>query len=369
MQNNISLNSKIPVGILGATGIVGQNYIKLLQNHPWFDVQFVSASPNSAGKTYAQAVNGKWQMITPIPNSVKNLIVANANVVDGVASQCKLVFSCFDLPDKKAIQDLEFEYAKAGIVVVSNTSAHRWTDDVPMLLPEINSSHLDILQTQKVNHSWNDGCVIVKPNCSIQSYITPIYALIEAGFEVKKLIVNTLQAVSGAGYPGVSSMDMIDNIVPYIGGEEEKTESEPLKILGSIDKGRFVDFAGLKISAHCNRVPVIDGHTATVSILFGDKKPTQQQIIDIWNNFKSVPQDLSLPSAPIKPIAYITESNRPQPRKDRDADKGMRCTIGRLRVCPVFDYKFVGLSHNTIRGAAGGGILNAELIVAKGLVK
>lgn len=371
MQNNISnisIKNKIPVGILGATGIVGQNYIRLLENHPWFDVQFVSASPNSAGKTYSQAVDGKWQMLTPIPDSVKNLIVADANIVDSVIGQCKLVFSCFEISDKKAIQDLEFGYAKAGIVVVSNASAHRWTDDVPMLLPEINSSHLDILELQKTNHNLTDGFVVVKPNCSIQSYLTPIYALMEAGFEVKKLIVNTLQAVSGAGYPGVSSMDMIDNIVPYIGGEEEKTENEPLKILGSIVNNQFSNFNDLVISAHCNRVPVIDGHTATISMLFGDKKPTEQEIIDIWTNFRSVPQDLALPFAPVHPIAYTQESNRPQPRKDRDTDKGMRCTIGRLRVCPVFDYKFVALSHNTVRGAAGGGILNAELLVAKGLV-
>jgi aspartate-semialdehyde dehydrogenase len=267
------------------------------------------------------------------------------------------------------IKEIEEKYAKLGMPVVSNASANRWTDDVPMLIPEINSEHLKMIKIQQKNHGWDKGFIVVKPNCSLQSYITPIYALIKAGYPVKKIMITTLQAVSGAGYPGVASLDMIDNVVPFIGGEEEKTEEEPLKILSTIKNNKFEKNKDIKISATCTRVPVSDGHLASVNISFKDKKPTKEEVIKIWNEFKSIPQEMKLPFAPISPIIYREEENRPQPKKDRDTDKGMTITIGRLRDCKIFDYKFVTLSHNTVRGAAGGGILNAELLVKEGYIK
>ena len=357
--------SRISVGVLGASGMVGQNYIRLLENHPWFKVTYVAASPNSAGKTYAEAVAKRWHMSSPISSNVSSLIVEDANLVDKAIGKCQFVFSALEM-DKSAVAELECNYAKVGIPVVSNASAHRWTKDVPMLIPEINSKHLDIINFQKSNRSWDKGFIVVKPNCSVQSYLTPIYALKVAGYEVKRIILSTMQAVSGAGYPGVPSLDMVDNIVPFIGGEEEKSEQEPLKILGSIKNNCFVPLDNLAISAHCNRVSVVDGHTACVSLEFGAKKPDLDEIINIWRSFSSVPQELELPFAPKQAIIYIDEQNRPQPKKDRDNDKGMAVTVGRLRKCQVFDVRFVGLSHNTVRGAAGGGILNAELLKAKG---
>jgi len=360
---------KFKVGILGATGMVGQNYIRLLENHPWFDVVYVAASANSAGVTYAESVSNRWQMVTSIPRKVAGLIVEDVADVAKAAKKCDFVFSAFELNDKQLVKEMEEKYASAGLPVVSNASANRKTDDVPMLIPEINSSHLDIIKTQQKNHGWDKGFIVVKPNCSLQSYITPIYALQKAGYSIKKIIITTLQAVSGAGYPGVPSLDMIDNVVPFIGGEEEKTEEEPLKILGDIKDGKFVKNKELKVSATCTRVPVSDGHLATVNILFKDKKPTKEEIIKIWNDFKSVPQELNLPFAPINPIIYKEEENRPQPKKDRGNDKGMAVTIGRLRDCNIFDYKFIALSHNTVRGAAGGGILNAELLFKEGYIK
>ena len=360
---------KLKVGILGATGMVGQNYIKLLENHPWFDVVYLAASANSAGVSYAEAVNGRWQMPTPIPAKINNIKVENVDDIEKASKKCDFVFSAFEISDKNLVREIEEKYAAAGMPVVSNASANRWSEDVPMLIPEINSSHLDIIATQKKNHGWSKGFIAVKPNCSLQSYLTPIYALNKAGFPVKSVMITTLQAVSGAGYPGVPSLDMIDNVVPFIGGEEEKTEEEPLKILGEIKNGKFVKSKDINISATCTRVPVIDGHLATVNILFKDKKPTKEQVLKIWKDFRGIPQDLKLPFAPINPIIYKEEDNRPQPRKDRDNDKGMAVTIGRLRDCKIFDYKFVALSHNTVRGAAGGGILNAELLVKEGYIK
>jgi len=358
---------KIPVGVLGATGMVGQNYIRLLENHPWFEVTYVAASPRSAGKSYQEAVKGRWQMANAIPEGVKNLAVHNANIVSDALGKCRFVFSALEI-SKEAIRALENEYATNDIAVVSNCSAHRHTPDVPMLIPEINHNHVRIIDIQRKNHHWKKGFVAVKPNCSVQSYMTPIYALIKAGFEIKRMIITTMQAVSGGGYLGVASLDMIDNIVPFIGGEEEKSEIEPLKILGNIENGRIVPIDSLKISAHCNRVPVVDGHTACVSLEFGNRKPSREEILRIWAEFKSLPQELDLPSAPRQPIIYTDEENRPQPRKDRDNDKAMAVTVGRLRSCNVFDFRFVGLSHNTVRGAAGGGILNAELLVKKGYI-
>lgn len=360
---------KFKVGILGATGMVGQKYISLLENHPWFKVVYLAASKNSAGLTYEESIKSRWQMNTPIPESVKNIIVEEVENVENAAKKCDFVFSAFEISDKNLIKEIEEKYAKLGMPVVSNASANRWTDDVPMLIPEINSEHLRMIKIQQKNHSWDKGFIVVKPNCSLQSYITPIYALMKAGYPVKKIMITTLQAVSGAGYPGVASLDMIDNVVPFIGGEEEKTEEEPLKILGKITNNKFVKNKDIKISATCTRIPVSDGHLASVNILFKDKNPTKEEIIKIWSEFKSIPQEMKLPFAPTYPIIYREEENRPQPKKDRDTDKGMAVTIGRLRDCKIFDYKFVTLSHNTVRGAAGGGILNAELLVKEGYIK
>ncbi|MFA5558292.1 MAG: aspartate-semialdehyde dehydrogenase, partial [Methanofastidiosum sp.] len=351
---------KINVGVIGATGMVGQNYIRLLDNHPWFNVTYVAASPKSAGKSYEEAVMGKWQMISGPPENVRKLIVKDANDVSQAIGKCALVFSALEM-EKEKIRELEAAYAKAGIAVFSNASANRHVDNVPMLIPEINSNHIEIIPQQKKVNGWDKGFIVVKPNCSLQSYMAPVYALIKAGYEVKRMIITTMQAVSGAGYPGVPSLDMIDNMVPFISGEEEKSEIEPQKIMGKIVNGKIVNDTNIKISAHCNRVPVIDGHTACVSLEFGAKKPSLEEIKKIWKEFRSEPQELNLPFAPKKPIIYREEPNRPQPRKDRDTDKGMAVTVGRLRECKVFDIRFVCLSHNTVRGAAGGGILNAEL--------
>ncbi len=291
--------------------------------------------------------------------------VGDANDVAACRGRCKFVFSALEM-EKEKVRALENEYAAADIPVVSNASAHRNTDDVPMIIPEINHEHLQVIKAQQQKRGWKHGFVTVKPNCSLQSYLLPVFALISAGYEVNKLLVTTLQAISGAGYPGLAAIDMLDNIVPYIAGEEEKSELEPGKILGRVVDGKIVNYDELKISAHCNRVPVIDGHTACVSLQFAAKKPTAEQIIDIWQNFSALPQELQLPSAPEAPLIYIAGADRPQPRKDRLNGKGMAVSLGRLRPCNLFDMRFVGLSHNTVRGAAGGGILNAELLKARG---
>ncbi len=359
---------KIKVGVLGATGMVGQRYIKLLENHPWFEVTYVAASPRSAGKTYESAVSSRWLIGADIPSQVAKLIVEDANDVTKAIGKCKFVFSALEM-GKDEIKALEAEYAKNDIPVVSNASANRWTEDVPMLIPEINASHIEVIKAQKEHHGWKNGFVAVKPNCSLQTYMTPLYALIKAGYPVKRMIVTTLQAVSGAGYPGVSSFDMIDNIVPYIGGEEEKTEKECLKILGKVEDGKIVNNQLPIVSSTCTRVPVVDGHTATVCMEFDlpeDKKPSLEEIEKVWTSFASLPQELQLPSAPEHAIVIRHEENRPQPRRDRETEKGMATVIGRLRKCNVFDVKFVALSHNTKRGAALGGILNAELLKAQG---
>jgi aspartate-semialdehyde dehydrogenase len=278
------------------------------------------------------------------------------------------VFSALEL-GKDEYRALEESYAAAGFPVLSNDSAHRWTPDVPMLIAEVNPQHTDIIPLQQKARGWDKGFIAVKPNCSIQSYTTPVFALMQAGYEVQRIIVSTLQAVSGAGYPGVPSMDILDNVIPYIGGEEEKSELEPLKIFGSIQGNTIVKTEWPKISAHCNRVPVIDGHVACISLEFGAKKPSIDEIKRIWTDFRALPQELKLPMAPEQPIIIREEENRPQPRKDRNADKAMAVSVGRIRPCNVFDIRFVGLSHNTVRGAAGGGILNAELLHHKGYIK
>lgn len=364
---------KIPVGILGATGMVGQNYVSLLKDHPRFEVSYLAASPRSAGRSYKEAVSGRWHLRRSYDRSLDSIIVEDANDISRATALAKagnlaFVFSALEM-DKNEILKLEEGYAAAGIPVVSNASANRWTEDVPMLIAEVNPDHTDIIPIQQKNRGWSAGFIAVKPNCSIQSYMTPIWALIQAGYEINRMIITTMQAVSGAGYPGVPSLDVIDNVVPYIGGEEEKSEKEPLKILGRVENGRIVNADSPLISAHCNRVPVIDGHTATVSIEFGAKKPSPEEVKAVWRKFRALPQELKLPFAPEVPIVVLDEPNRPQPAKDREVHKAMAVSTGRVRPCPVFDIRFVGLSHNTVRGAAGGGILNAELLDAKGFFK
>jgi len=363
---------KIPVGILGATGMVGQQYISLLNDHPWFEVLYVAASPRSAGKKYSEAIAGRWQLTKTYAHHVGAIMVEDANDVSRAVAafkkdECSFVFSALDM-GKDETRALEEAYAKAGIPVISNASAHRWTNDVPVLIAEINPEHTDIIPIQKKARGWDRGFIAVKPNCSIQSYMKPIHALAQAGYPAQRMIVTTMQAVSGAGYPGVPSWDMLDNIVPYIGGEEEKSEKEPLKIFGSIDNGVIKNAEFPKISAHCNRVPVTDGHSACISLEFAAKKPSLEEIRKIWAAYRGLPQEANLPMAPKQPIIYREEDNRPQPRKDRDSDKAMAVVIGRLRPCNVFDVRFVALSHNTVRGAAGGGILNAELLKHKGFL-
>jgi aspartate-semialdehyde dehydrogenase len=349
--------------------MVGQQYIALLRDHPWFDVSYLAASPRSAGKSYAQAVAGRWHLARPMPQSCAGLIVQDASDIEAAkqaqrAGKCDFVFSALDLP-KADIIALENAYAAASIPVVSNNSAHRWTDDVPMLIPEINPDHLEAIPAQRRARGWDKGFIVVKPNCSIQSYMMPIHALMAAGYELKSMFVTTLQAVSGAGYPGVASLDVVDNIV-QLPGEEEKSEREPMKILGSFDGGKFRPLEGLRVSAHCNRVAVTDGHTACVSLGFGQKKPTLDEVKRIWSAYRGLPQELGLPFAPERPIIVHEGDDRPQPRIDRDADKAMAVSVGRLRPCGLLDIRFTGLHHNTVRGAAGGGILNAELLKAKG---
>jgi aspartate-semialdehyde dehydrogenase len=356
---------RIKVGVLGATGMVGQNYIRLLENHPWFEIAYVAASPQSAGKPYREAVAGRWQMNVPIPDAIGNLTVGDANDPVEAGAHCSVVFSAVEL-DKQKVAELEIAYAAQGLAVVSNNSAHRFTADVPMIIPEINPEHLDLINVQRAKRGWKGGCIVVKSNCSIQSYMTPLWALMQAGYQPARIILATMQAVSGAGYPGVPSLDMVDNIVPFIKGEEEKSEKEPLKIFGHVSNGVVVNNDSITIAAHCNRVPVVHGHTACVSVAFGDRKPALEEVVALWRKFRAIPQELQLPSAPAQPIIYSDEPNRPQPHKDRDSDKAMAVTVGRLRGCPVFDIRFVGLHHNTVRGAAGGAILTAELMRARG---
>jgi len=358
---------KIAVGVIGATGMIGQNYIKLLDSHPWFEVSYVAASPSSANKRYEDAVAGRWHMETPIPERARDLVVGDANLISQAKDKCRLVFSAVEM-DKASVKELELGYAANGFAVVSNNSAHRHTDDVPMIIPEINPDHLDIIASQREKRGWDSGLIAVKSNCSIQSYMAPLYALLKAGYGIRKMILTTLQAVSGAGYPGPASIDLIDNIVPFIGGEEEKSEIEPLKILGRIENGVIVNDVSIAISAHCNRVPVIHGHTACVSLEFDGKKPELDEIAAIWRDFSGVPQELDLPFAPKQPIIVREEKDRPQPRKDRDLDKAMAVSVGRLRKCNVFDIRFAALHHNTVRGAAGGAILTAELLKARNYI-
>ncbi len=352
---------KFKVGILGGTGMVGQRFISLLENHPWFEVVAVAASPRSAGKTYEEAVGDRWKMTTPMPESVKKLIVLNVNEVEKVASLVDFVFSAVDMT-KEEIKAIEEAYAKTETPVVSNNSAHRWTPDVPMVVPELNPEHFAVIEDQKKRLGTKKGFIVVKPNCSIQSYTPMLHALKE--FEPTVVVATTYQAISGAGKTFKDWPEMVDNVIPYIGGEEEKSEQEPLRIWGKIENGRIVKAETPTITTQCIRVPVSDGHTAAVFVSF-KKKPTKEQILERWKNFKGLPQELDLPSAPKQFITYFEEDNRPQAKLDRDLEKGMGVFAGRLREDKVYDWKFVGLSHNTKRGAAGGAILSAELLVAQ----
>ena len=358
------MEKKLRVGILGATGMVGQRFISLLENHPWFEVVTVAASPRSAGKTYEEAVGGRWKMDTPMPEGVKKLIVKNVNEVEEVSSTVDFVFSAVDMT-KDEIKAIEEAYAKTETPVVSNNSAHRWTKDVPMVVPEINAAHFDLIKTQKERLGTTRGFIAVKPNCSIQSYTPALAAWKEFG--PKEVVVTTYQAISGAGKTFKDWPEMVENIIPFIGGEEEKSEQEPLRLFGKVVDGKIEKATAPLITTQCIRVPVLDGHTAAVFVNF-EKKPTKEEIIDRWENFKGLPQELELPSAPKQFIRYMEEDNRPQVKLDIDFENGMGISMGRLREDTMFDYKFVGLSHNTVRGAAGGAVLCAELLTAQGYI-
>lgn len=352
---------KIKVGILGATGMVGQRFVTLLAKHPWFEVVVLAASSHSAGKNYQDAVEGRWKLQEKMPLSIKQIKVMEIEKdIDKICRSVDIVFSAFDA-DKEETKHIEEKYA-ANIPVVSNNSAHRWTEDVPMIMPEINPEHLELIDIQRKNRGWK-GLIVVKPNCSLQSYLPVIYALKK--FQPTKIEVTTLQAISGSGKTFEHWPEMVGNVIPLIKGEEEKTEKEPLKILGKIIDGKIKNADSLKISATCIRVPVIDGHMAAVSVKF-EKKPTLPDIINSINNFWNPLDKLNLPSSPKKFIKYFKDEDRPQTKLDRDFENGMGITCGRFREDPLFDWKFIALSHNTIRGAAGGAILTAELLKVKG---
>lgn len=359
------MSQKLSVGILGATGMVGQRFISLLENHPWFEVVTVAASPRSAGKTYEQAVGERWKMDTPMPEAVKKLVVLNVNEVEKVASTVDFVFSAVDMT-KDEIKAIEEAYAKTETPVVSNNSAHRWTPDVPMVVPEINPEHFKVIEFQKKRLGTTRGFVAVKPNCSIQSYAPVLTAWKE--FEPYEVVATTYQAISGAGKIFADWPEMEGNIIPYIGGEEEKSEQEPLRIWGKIEDGIIKKAELPVITTQCIRVPVLNGHTAAVFVKF-KKKPTKEQLIKKLVSFSGVPQELQLPSAPKQFIQYLEEDNRPQVQLDVDFENGMGISVGRLREDKVYDYKFVGLSHNTVRGAAGGAVLCAELLRAQGYIE
>lgn len=358
------MEKKLRVGILGATGMVGQRFISLLEGHPWFEVVTLAASPRSAGKTYEEAVGGRWKMDTPMPEAVKNLIVLNVNDTMHVSAGVDFVFSAVDM-SKEEIKKIEEAYAKAETPVVSNNSAHRWTPDVPMVVPEINPEHFAVIEDQKKRLGTTRGFVAVKPNCSIQSYAPVLTAWKE--FEPYEVVVTTYQAISGAGKTFKDWPEMVGNIIPYIGGEEEKSEQEPLRLWGKIEDGVIVKAEEPKITSQCIRVPVLNGHTAAVFVKFR-KQPSKEQLIEKMVNFKGIPQELNLPSAPKQFIQYMEEDNRPQVALDVDYEKGMGISVGRLRPDTVYDWKFVGLSHNTVRGAAGGAILCAETLKARGYI-
>ena len=362
------MDKKLRVGILGGTGMVGQRFISLLENHPWFEVVAIAASPRSAGKTYEEAIGGRWKMTTPMPEAVKKIVVQDVSDVKNVASKVDFVFSAVDMT-KDEIKKIEEEYAKTETPVVSNNSAHRWTPDVPMVVPELNPEHLEVIADQKKRLGTTRGFIVVKPNCSIQSYTPALHALKKAGYEPKTVVATTYQAISGAGKTFKDWPEMEHNIIPFIGGEEEKSEQEPLRIWGHVENGQIVKAEGPVITTQCIRVPVQDGHTAAVFMTFEEgKKPSKEEIIKVWREFSGMPQELGLPNAPKHFIQYLEEDNRPQVSLDVNYENGFGVSLGRLREDTVFDYKFVGLSHNTVRGAAGGAVLIVELLKAKGYI-
>jgi aspartate-semialdehyde dehydrogenase len=355
---------KLKVAVLGATGMVGQRFITLLENHPWFELTTLAASPRSAGLTYEEAVNGRWKLDIPMPESVKKMVVKDVSKVEEVAKDVDFVFSAVDMK-KDEIRAIEEAYAKTETPVVSNNSAHRWTPDVPMVIPEINPEHYKIIEAQRQRLGTTRGFIAVKPNCSIQSYTPALSAWME--FEPYEVIVSTYQAISGAGKNFESWPEMVGNIIPYIGGEEEKSEKEPLRIWGHIEGSEIVPAETPVISSQCIRVPILNGHTATVFVKF-HKNPSKEELIDRLVNYKGLPQQYELPSAPKQFIQYLEDDNRPQVKLDVNFERGMGISIGRLREDTIYDWKFVGLSHNTLRGAAGGGVESAEMLVKLGYI-
>ena len=358
------MSNRRRVGIIGATGMVGQRFVTLLANHPWFEIAALAASPRSAGKTYEEAIGPRWAMTEPIPESVKSMTVLDASDVEGVASKVDFVFCAVDMP-KDQIRALEEDYARTETPVISNNSANRGTPDVPMIIPEINAHHMEIIPAQRKRLGTHTGFIAVKPNCSIQSYVPALSAL--SDLKPLRAIVSTYQAISGAGKTFKRWPEMLDNVIPYIGGEEEKSELEPLKIWGNIVDGAIVPAKSPVISAQCIRVAVTDGHLATCWVDF-EKPATKEEIIERWRSYEGMPQQLGLPSAPIPFMQYFEENDRPQTRLDRDFGGGMGISLGRLRGSSLFQWRFVGLSHNTLRGAAGGGVLNAELLCECGYI-
>lgn len=356
---------KYNVGIIGATGMVGQRFMTILNNHPWFNVTTLAASPRSAGKRYEEAVGSKWCMDAPIPESMKDIIVKNAtDDIKEIAADVDFVFCAVDMK-KDEIRALEEAYAKAECPVISNNSAHRHTPDVPMILPELNDKHAEIIPAQRRHLGTKRGFIAVKPNCSLQGYVPALFPLDKAGFTVKDVLVCTYQAISGAGKTFDTWPEMIDNVIPFIGGEEEKSEKEPLKIWGEIQGDVIVDSQRPNFTAQCLRVPVSNGHMAAAFVRF-ENKPTKEEILNIWKSYKGKAQELNLPSAPKQFLNYFEENNFPQTKLHRDLEGGMAISIGRLREDTQYDYKFVALSHNTLRGAAGGAVLMAELLAAEG---
>lgn len=354
---------KFNVGIIGATGMVGQRFATLLENHPWFNVVCLAASPRSAGKTYEEAVGSRWAMTKPMPEAMKKMVMFDATAdIEKIASLVDFVFCAVDMK-KDEIKALEEAYAKAECPVVSNNSAHRHTDDVPMVVPEINADHIEIINSQRKRLGTKRGFIAVKSNCSIQSYVPALHPLMKFG--ISKVLACTYQAISGAGKTFETWPEMVDNLIPFIGGEEEKSEQEPLKVWGHIEGDKIVNTNKPEITTQCLRVPVSDGHTAAVFVTF-DNKPSKEEILKAWKEFSGVPQELELPSAPKQFLNYFEEDNRPQAKLDRMLEGGMAVSIGRLREDTQYDYKFVCLSHNTLRGAAGGAVLLAELLAAKG---
>ena len=356
---------KYKVGVIGGTGMVGQRFVTLMENHPWFQLTVIAASPRSAGKRYEDAVAGRWAMDTPIPEEAKDIVLLSAqDDVETISSMVDFVFSAVDMK-KEEIKALEEAYAKCECPVVSNNSAHRWTPDVPMVIPEVNAEHIKVIDDQRKRLGTKRGFIAVKSNCSIQSYVPALSPLQEFGIE--RILVCTYQAISGAGKTFETWPEMVDNLIPYIGGEEEKSEQEPLKVWGRVENGVIVNADGPAITAQCLRVPVSNGHTAAAFVTFKNK-PTMDQMIDAWKNFKGRAQELDLPTAPKQFLNYFEEDNRPQAKLDRDLEGGMAVSIGRLRPDTQYDYKFVSLSHNTLRGAAGGAVLLAELLCAEGYI-